>query len=256
MTRLSKLSRSIAGKVAIVTGAASGMGRATAHLFADEGAHVAVTDINAEGVEAVVAEMTEAGLSAKGWTLDLANLERIKIVIAEVADHFGGIDILVNNAGISKHTLIDDDEYEDIWDRHLDILLRAHTRTIRAALPYLRKSEGGRIVNIASVAGKKGNPNAPAYSSAKAGVIGLTKTLGKELAKTGIVVNCVAPAAVQTAIFDQMSDEHVDFMLSKIPMKRFGVSEEIAAMVAWLCSEECSFSTGAIFDISGGRATY
>ena len=186
MTRLSKLSRSIAGKVAIVTGAASGMGRATAHLFADEGARVAVTDINGEGVEAVVAEITEAGLSAKGWPLDLANPERIKIVIAEIVDHFGGIDILVNNAGISKHTLIDDDEYEDIWDRHLDILLRAHTRTIRAALPYLRKSEGGRIVNIASTEGLGATPETSPYTSAKHGVIGLTRSLAVELGREGI----------------------------------------------------------------------
>ena len=126
----------------------------------------------------------------------------------------------------------------------------------RAVIPGMLERDYGRIVNIASVAGKEGNPNAPAYSSAKAGVIGLTKTLGKELAKSGVVVNCVAPAAVRTAIFDQMSEEHINFMLSKIPMNRFGQAEEIAAMVAWLCSEECSFSTGAVFDISGGRATY
>ncbi|SVA50701.1 uncharacterized protein METZ01_LOCUS103555, partial [marine metagenome] len=208
MTRLSKLSRSIAGKVAIVTGAASGMGRATAHLFADEGARVAVTDINGEGVEAVVAEITEAGLSAKGWTLDLANPERIKIVIAEIVDHFGGIDILVNNAGISKHTLIDDDEYEDIWDRHLDILLRAHTRTIRAALPYLRKSEGGRIVNIASTEGLGATPETSPYTSAKHGVIGLTRSLAVELGREGITVNCICPGAIRTGMTQHIKEEH------------------------------------------------
>ena len=253
MTRLSKLSRSIAGKVAIVTGAASGMGRATAHLFADEGAHVAVTDINAEGVEAVVAEITEAGLSAKGWTLDLANLERIKIVISEVADNLGGIDILVNNAGISKHTLIDDNDYEEIWDRHLDILLRAHTRTIRAALPHLRKSEGGRIVNIASTEGLGATPETSPYTSAKHGVIGLTRSLAVELGREGITVNCICPGPIDTAMVADIPDEvKVIFAKRRTALGRFAQPEEVAHGTLNFCLPASQYMTGAILPVDGG----
>ena len=148
-------------------------------------------------------------------------------------------------------------EYEPAdWRRVIDVNLNGVFLCNRAAVPAMLANDYGRIVNIASIAGKDGNPNAPAYSTSKAGVIGLTKSLGKETAKTGIRVNCITPAAVRTSIFDQMTQQHIDFMLSKIPMGRFGMVEEIAAMVAWLCSEECSFSTGAVFDLSGGRATY
>ncbi|MBT6429500.1 MAG: SDR family oxidoreductase, partial [Rhodospirillaceae bacterium] len=226
MTRLSKLSRSIAGKVALVTGAASGMGRATAHLFADEGAHVAVTDINGEGVEAVVAEITEAGLNAKGWTLDLADPERIKAVVGEVADHFGGLDILVNNAGISQHTLIDDDDYEAIWDRHLDILLRAHTRTIRAALPHLRASEGGRIVNIASTEGLGATPETSPYTAGKHGVIGLTRALATEYAKSGVTFNAVCPGFTETDI----AARTIDTMVTKAGRTEEEAYAELASL--------------------------
>ena len=253
MTRLSKLSRSIAGKVAIVTGAASGMGRATAHLFADEGAHVAVTDINAEGVEAVVAEITEAGLSAKGWTLDLANLERIKIVIAEVVDYFGGIDILVNNAGISKHTLIDDNDYEEIWDRHLDILLRAHTRTIRAALPHLRKSEGGRIVNIASTEGLGATPETSPYTSAKHGVIGLTRSLAVELGREGITVNCICPGAIRTGMTHHIKEEHKTiFAKRRVPLRRYADPEEVAHGTLNFVLPASSYMNGAVLPVDAG----
>ena len=253
MTRLSKLSRSIAGKVAVVTGAASGMGRATAHLFADEGARVAVTDINGEGVEAVVAEITEAGLSAKGWTLDLANPERIKIVIAEIVDHFGGIDILVNNAGISKHTLIDDDEYEDIWDRHLDILLRAHTRTIRAALPYLRKSEGGRIVNIASTEGLGATPETSPYTSAKHGVIGLTRSLAVELGWEGITVNCICPGAIRTGMTQHIKEEHkAIFAKRRVPLRRYAEPEEVAHGTLNFVLPASSYMNGAVLPVDAG----
>jgi 3-oxoacyl-[acyl-carrier protein] reductase len=158
MTKLSKLSRSIAGKVALITGAANGMGRATAHLFADEGAHVAVTDRDADGVGKVVAEIPEAGLSAAGWTLDLTDAAAIKTVVGQAAERFGGLDILVNNAGVSQHVEIDDDGYEAVWDRLQDVLLRAHTRTIRAALPHLKAGGAGRIVNIASTEGLGATP--------------------------------------------------------------------------------------------------
>ena len=256
MAKLSKLSRSIEGKVALITGAANGMGRATAHLFADEGAHVAVADIDAAGVETVVGEITDAGLSAAGWTLDLTDAAAIATVVGQVADHFGGLDILVNNAGVSQHVKIDDDGYEAVWDRLQDVLLRAHTRTIRAALPYLRASGAGRIVNIASIAGKEGNPLASSYSASKAGLIALTKSLGKELADHNIGVNCLTPAAAKTAIFDQITEDHINYMLSKIPRARFVLVEEIASMVTFMASKENSFTTGGVFDISGGRATY
>ena len=253
MTRLSKLSRSIAGKVAIVTGSASGMGRATAHLFADEGAHVAVTDINSEGVKAVVAEISEAGLSAEGWTLDLANPERIKVVIDEVVKLYGGLDILVNNAGISKHTLIDDDEFEEVWDRHLDILLRAHTRTIRAALPYLRKSEGGRIVNIASTEGLGATPETSPYTSAKHGVIGLTRSLAVELGREGITVNCICPGAIHTGMTQHIKEEHKTiFAKRRIPLRRYADPEEVAHGTLNFVLPASSYMNGAILPGDAG----
>jgi 3-oxoacyl-[acyl-carrier protein] reductase len=169
---------------------------------------------------------------------------------------FGGIDVLVNNAGISGPNMPTWEYPLEDWRRVLDINLTGVFLCCRAIVPHMIASGYGRIVNVASVAGKEGNPNAPAYSASKAAVIALTKSLGKELARTGVVVNCVTPAAVRTAIFDQMSEEHVQFMLSKIPMGRFGQVDEVAALVGWLCTEECSFSTGAVFDLSGGRATY
>ena len=168
----------------------------------------------------------------------------------------GKVDILVNNAGISGPNITSWEYPIDAWDKVVDINLSGTFYVSRTAIPHMLENGYGRIVNVASIAGKEGNPKAPAYSATKAGVIGLTKALGKELAQTNVMVNCVTPAAVRTAIFDQMTQEHIDFMLSKIPMNRFGLVEEIAAMVAWLASEECSFATGGVFDVSGGRATY
>ena len=253
MKRLSKLSRSIAGKVAIVTGSASGMGRATAHLFADEGAHVAVTDINSEGVKAVVADITEAGLSAEGWALDLANPERIKVVIAEVVKLYGGLDSLVKTAGISKHTLIDDDEFEEVWDRHLDILLRAHTRTIRAALPHLRKSEGARIVNIASTEGIGATPETSPYTSAKHGVIGLTRSLAVELGREGITVNCICPGAIRTGMTQHIKEEHKTiFAKRRIPLRRYADPEEVAHGTLNFVLPASSYMNGAILPVDAG----
>ena len=253
MTRLSKLSRSIAGKVALVTGAASGMGRATAHLFADEGAHVAVTDINGEGVEEVVAEITAAGLSARGWTLDLADPARITEVVGEIAEHFGGLDILVNNAGISKHALIDDDDYEAVWDRHIDILLRAHTRTIRAALPHLRASDGGRIVNIASTEGLGATPETSPYTMAKHGVIGLTRSMAVELGREGITVNCICPGAVRTGMTAGIKEEHKTiFAKRRIPLRRYADPEEVAHGTLNFVLPASSYMNGAVLPVDAG----
>ena len=253
MTKLSKLSRSIAGKVALVTGAASGMGRATAHLFADEGAHVAVIDINGVGVAEVVAEIAEAGHSAKGWTLDLADGSAIEQVIGEVADYFGGLDILVNNAGISQHTLIDGDDYEEIWDRHLDILLRAHTRTIRAALPHLRASDAGRIVNIASTEGLGATPETSPYTVAKHGVIGLTRSLAVELGREGITVNCICPGAIRTGMTNNIKEEHkVIFAKRRIPVRRYADPEEVAHGTLNFVLPASSYMNGAVLPVDAG----
>ena len=256
MARLSRLERSIKGKVAIVTGAASGMGRATAQLFADEGAHVAVTDLNQDRIDLVVDAINAAGGDASGWVLDVTNASQRTTVARAVEERWGGIDILVNNAGIAQETNIDGDDFEAIWDRTLAVLLTSQAQLIRACLPALERSTGGRIVNIASLAGNEGTPNAPAYSAAKAGVIALTKSMGKELAGTGVLVNSVAPAALDTEMVDRMDPAHVEVMISKSPLKRLGTAEECASMVCWLLSEECSFSTGACFDVSGGRTVY
>jgi 3-oxoacyl-[acyl-carrier protein] reductase len=186
----------------------------------------------------------------------VSQAERVEEAFARSVKALGRVDVLVNNAGISGPNAATWEYPIDAWENVLSVNLTGTFLCCRTAVPHMIANGYGRIVNIASVAGKEGNPNAPAYSASKAGVIALTKSLGKELAKSGITVNCVTPAAVRTAIFDQMSEEHVQYMLSKIPMGRFGAADEIAALVAWLCSEECSFSTGAAFDLSGGRATY
>ena len=253
MAKLSKLSRSIRGKVALITGAGRGMGRATAHLFADEGAHVAVTDIDAEGVEAVVAEIREAGLSAAGWPMDLADPARIAAVVDEVAAHFGGLDILVNNAGISQHTLLDGEDYEAIWDRHLEILLTAHTRTIRAALPHLRARDGGRIVNIASTEGLGATPETSPYTAAKHGVIGLTRSLAVELGREGITVNCICPGAVRTAMTENIKEEHKQvFARRRIPLARYGEPEEVAHGTLSLVLPAAGYINGAVLPVDGG----
>jgi 3-oxoacyl-[acyl-carrier protein] reductase len=253
MTRLSKLNRSIAGKVAFVTGAASGMGRATAHLFADEGAHVAVTDINADGVAAVVKEIEDAGLSAKGWVLDLADPERIKTVTDEIAAHFGGLDILVNNAGISQFIAIDDDDYEAVWDRHLDILLKSQTRTIRAALPYLKACGAGRIVNIASTEGVGATPNISPYTAAKHGVIGLTRGLAVDLARDGITVNCICPGAVRTPMTDDFSDDQkAVFAKRRVPLARYADPEEVAHGTLNFVLPASSYMNGAALPVDAG----
>ena len=242
-----------AGRRAIVTGAAQGIGRAIAERLHDGGAQVCLWDMDAALASAVAAEMGE-GATARA--VDVTDDQAVADAAAVTAEQIGGVEILVNNAGISGPNVPTWKYPVDDWRQVLDIDLNGVFYCCRAIVPIMLKGDYGRIVNIASVAGKEGNPNAPAYSAAKAGVIGLTKSLGKELAESNIRVNCVTPAVAKTRIFDQMTEEHIGYMVSKIPMGRFVDVTEIAALVCWLSSEECSFSTGAVFDITGGRATY
>lgn len=237
------------GKRAIITGGAQGIGLATAERFIESGAEVILWDINADMLDKAVAELGE---KAAGRVVELTE----ENAVTEAARQAGAIDILVNNAGITGGNGKTWELAPDVWRRTVEVNLVAPYLTCRALIPGMIERGYGRIVNIASIAGKEGNPNASHYSASKAGLIGLTKSLGKELAKTGVIVNCLTPAAARTPIFDQMSQEHIDYMLSKIPLERFLEPAEAAAMIAWLSSAECSFTTGGVFDISGGRAVY
>jgi NAD(P)-dependent dehydrogenase (short-subunit alcohol dehydrogenase family) len=242
-----------AGRSAAITGGAMGIGLAVAQRLVHSGARVALWDRD-EG--ALAAAKQALGGAAHTFALDVSDASAVSRVAQASAEALGGIDVLVCSAGITGPNVPLAEYPVDEWKRVFDVNVHGLFLCNRAVVPVMQKKDYGRIVNIASVAGKEGNPNASAYSASKAAVIGLTKSLGKELAKTNIRVNCVTPAAVRTAIFDQMTQQHIDFMLSKIPLGRFGTVDEIAAMVAWLASEDCSFSTGAVFDLSGGRATY
>jgi 2-dehydro-3-deoxy-L-rhamnonate dehydrogenase (NAD+) len=241
------------GRHAVVTGGAQGFGRAIAERFVGSGAKVAIWDHDQQFAERTAREIGQAVTAIKVDVSDLGAVEKAR---EETLKAFGRIDILVNNAGIAgiNKTVWETDLEE--WRKVLRINLDGPFICCKAIVPAMVKQNYGRIVNIASIAGKEGNPNAAHYSASKAGLIALTKSLGKELAQHNIMVNAVTPAAAKTAIFDQMTQQHIDFMLSKIPKNRFVLVEELAAMVAWLASEDCSFSTGAVFDISGGRATY
>ncbi len=251
MPRITKLSRSVAGKVAIVTGAGSGMGRATAWLFADEGAKVAVTDIN--GVQEVVDTISQAGGTAHGWQLDVSNAANIEQVIGEVAERFGGIDILVNNAGISAPAAIDADNFESVWARAVDVLLTAHTRTVRAALPWLRKSSSPRIVNIASTEGLGATKAMASYTASKHGVIGLTRSLAVELGAEGITVNCICPGPIDTAMTARVPPEQrAKYVHRRVPLNRYADPEEVAQMTLSLCLPAASFLTGATIPVDGG----
>lgn len=243
------------GRKAVVTGGAQGIGRAITERFLDSGAAVTIWDMDRSLGERVVDELSARG-SVSMIDVDVADWDRVASATARTVAEMGGIDILCANAGVAgaNATVIETDPAE--WRRVVDIDLSGVFYCCKAIAPHMVEAGYGRIVNTASIAGKEGNPNAAHYSAAKAGVIALTKSLGKELAQHDIAVNCITPAAAKTAIFDQVEQYHIDYMLSKIPRGRFVTVEEIAAMVAWLASAENSFTTGAAFDLSGGRATY
>jgi 3-oxoacyl-[acyl-carrier protein] reductase len=241
------------GRHAVVTGGASGLGHAIAKRLIVSGGSVSVWDVDAQAAARAARQL---GDQAHPVAVDVADVDSVQRAVDDTRRHAGRIDALVNSAGITGPNAKLWDYPVDAWRQVMEVNLNGVFLCCRAIAPVMREAGYGRIVNIASVAGKEGNPNASAYSASKAAVIALTKSLGKELAETGVRVNCVTPAAVKTAIFSQMADEHIAFMLSKIPMGRFGMPEEIAALVGWLCTEECAFSTGAVFDLSGGRATY
>lgn len=238
------------GRHAVITGGAAGLGLAIAQRMLASGATVTLWDRD----EVALAGAAKAlGTGVSTVQVDVTRHDSVVQAVQQTAPK---VDALVNSAGITGPNTPLVNYPVDAWNQVMQVNINGIFHCCREIVPLMQKADYGRIVNIASVAGKDGNPNASAYSTSKAAVIGLTKSLGKELASTGIRVNCVTPAAVKTAIFDQMTPEHIQFMLSKIPMGRFGTPEEIAAMVGWLCTEDCSFSTGAVFDLSGGRATY
>ena len=241
------------GRTAAITGGAAGIGLAVAKRLSASGARVVLWDRDPAALARAKAAI---GADTLTFELDVADSAAVARVADATARAHGGLDVLVCSAGITGPNVPMAQYPVDDWKRVFEVNVHGLFYCNRAVVPLMQAKDYGRIVNIASVAGKEGNPNASAYSASKAAVMGLTKSLGKELAKTGIRVNCVTPAAVRTAIFDQMSQQHIDFMLSKIPLGRFGTVDEIAAMVCWLASEDCSFSTGAVFDLSGGRATY
>jgi len=251
--RLTKLDRSIAGKVVLVTGAASGMGRATAYLFADEGAKVAVTDVRAEGAEEVAAEITGAGSEAAAWKLDVADPDEIRRVVDAAADRFGGLDVLVNNAGIAMIAPIDAPDYDERWARSIDVLLTAHQRTIRAALPYLRKSSSPRIINISSTEGLGATSRNSPYNAGKTGVIGLTRGLAVELGREGITVNCICPGPIRTGMTEMIPEEQkLEYARRRTALRRYADPEEVAQMTLSLALPAASFVTGVTLPVDGG----
>ncbi|HUR89115.1 MAG TPA: SDR family NAD(P)-dependent oxidoreductase [Ramlibacter sp.] len=241
------------GRHAVITGGATGLGFAIAQRLLQSGGSVTLWDRDERGASDAV---TRLGKGASSVAVDVADIASVQAAVKETLRHSPRIDALVNSAGITGPNTKVWEYPVDAWQQVMSVNLNGLFHCCREVVPVMRDGGYGRIVNIASVAGKDGNPNASAYSASKAAVIALTKSLGKELADTQVRVNCVTPAAVKTAIFDQMTEQHIQFMLSKIPMGRFGTPEEIASLVGWLCTEDCSFSTGAVFDLSGGRSTY
>ncbi|MGI4815831.1 MAG: SDR family NAD(P)-dependent oxidoreductase [Janthinobacterium lividum] len=247
------LSRSVKGKIALITGAAAGMGEATAHVFARDGARVAVTDISLEGAEHVAAAIREAGGDAHAWALDVGDGAAIERVVAEVAAHFGGLDLLVNNAGVSTLGAIDDERYDELWARALAVLLTAHQLAIRAALPWLRKSAAPRVVNIASTEALGATARNSAYAAAKAGVTGLTRALAVELGRDGITVNCVCPGPISTTMTSRIDDTQKQaFAARRTALRRYGQPEEVAHITLSLCMPAASYITGVTIPVDGG----
>jgi 3-oxoacyl-[acyl-carrier protein] reductase len=253
MGRLTKLERGVAGKIAIVTGAASGIGRATAQLFADEGMRVAVLDRDLEGVARVAEEVERAGGSAAAWGLDVQDAGRIQQVVGEVVARFGGLDILVNNAGVSLLQPAGGDDYEAAWETTLAVNLTAHQRIIRAALPELTREGGGRIVNIASTEGLGATAFASPYTASKHGVIGLTRALAVELGSQGVTVNCVCPGPIHTGMTALIPDEaKTKFARRRVPLRRYGEPEEVAHGILSLVLPASSYINGAVLVVDGG----
>ena len=244
----------LSNRVAIVTGGAQGFGLAITERFIQSGAKVIIWDVDKEAAENAIKKINSQNCIYQ--IVDVKSFEEIKKNLNDAEKKYHKIDIFINNAGIAGINTTVAEYPLNEWNKVIDLNLNAVFYCCKAIVPHMIKNNYGRIVNISSIAGKEGNPNASAYSTAKAGVIGLTKSLGKELALKNIAVNCVTPAAAKTRIFDQMTQEHIDYMLSKIPRNRFAKVEELASLVSWLASEENSFSTAAVFDLSGGRATY
>jgi 3-oxoacyl-[acyl-carrier protein] reductase len=253
MSEFKALSRSVKGLTVLVTGAASGMGRATARVFAAEGANVAVTDYDAAGAEAVAKEIPASDGTAKAWKLDVSDPAEITRVVDAVATRFGGLDAVVNNAGISVRVPIDDPGYEEAWAKGIAVMLTAHPRIIRAALPYLRKSKSPRIVNIASTEALGATAMHSPYSAAKGGVASLTRSLAVELGREGITVNCICPGPIRTAITDRIPEEHKTiYAKRRTALGRYGDPEEVAHMTLSLCLPAASFLTGAVIPVDGG----
>ena len=241
-------------RVAVVTGGAQGFGLAITQRFIESGAKVVIWDIDESEAKKALEKINSKNLSYQ--IVDVSDFNKINEKLTETESSHGKVDIFINNAGVAgMNTTVAEYPLEE-WNKVINLNLNSVFYCCKAVVPFMEKNNYGRIVNIASIAGKEGNPNASAYSTSKAGVIGLTKSLGKELAQKNIAVNCVTPAAAKTRIFDQMTEEHINYMLSKIPRNKFAKVEELASLVTWLASEENSFSTAAVFDLSGGRATY
>lgn len=253
MSPLTKLGRSIEGKIAIVTGAASGMGRATAHLFADEGARLAIVDRTPDALSSVEKEIRDAGGDVRAWCIDIAEENTIEQMVTEAARHFGGIDILINNAGISLPTPIEADDYAERWAQTLAVNLTAHTRFIRAALPYLSKHAAGRIVNIASTEGLGATKGGSPYTASKHGVIGLTRSLAVELGERGVTVNCICPGPIHTGMTAAIPDDaKTKFARRRVPLRRYGEPEEVAHGTLNFVLPAASYINGQTLAVDGG----
>ena len=253
MTKLTKLSRSVEGKVALITGSGSGMGKATSYVFAEAGAKVVVSDINEKQIDEVISEINSSNGTCLKQILDVTNKKNIKEVMANIIKEFGQLDMLINNAGISIPTTIDDENYEESWDRTFDVLLKGQVNLIRAALPFIRESDCGRIVNISSTEGLGATPRISPYTSAKHGVIGLTRSLAAELGSQGITVNCICPGPINTAMTAAIPVEDKQiYARRRVPLKRYGEPEEVAHMTLSLCLPAASFVNGAVLPVDGG----